>query len=211
MTEPADPHSVFQLPDVPYSAVIFDCDGTLADSMPLQHQAWLHGLRSQGASFDFTWEVFVSRAGMSLQATVAELNAQFGESLDHVAVGREKEIYYERHRTSVRPVDEVLDFAREAAQRGPVAVASGSPDDEVRRTLMTIRALDLFEIIITPKDVARGKPAPDMFLLAASRMGVAPEQCLVFEDAVLGMLAAERAGMHPVYVEPRSVRVLKAG
>ncbi len=70
----------------------------------------------------------------------------------------------------------------------------------VRRTLRTIGVADLFPIVVTAEEVTHGKPAPDLFLLAAERMGVAPAECLVFEDSPLGIIAAERAGMGSVLV-----------
>ena len=84
----------------------------------------------------------------------------------------------------------------------PLAVASGSDAVIVHESLRAIGIFDLFETIVTPADVALGKPAPDMFLLAAQRMGVAPQECLVFEDGLLGVQAAHAAGMKTVFIEP---------
>ncbi|MDB6118587.1 MAG: yqaB 1, partial [Verrucomicrobiaceae bacterium] len=84
--------------------------------------------------------------------------------------------------------------------RLPMAVASGSEEPTVRACLIATGILDLFDTIVTPRDVARGKPAPDMFLLAAERMGVNPKDCLVFEDGQSGLDAAKAAGMETVFV-----------
>lgn len=197
--------AVFELPDRDYRGVIFDCDGTLADTMPLQHEAWLVALREAGARFNFDWALFMSRAGMSTPQTVIELNAQFGLSLDPASVSRRKEDYYVAQRSRVKPVPEVVAFARSLHGKLPIAVASGSDYPDVVRTLESIGARELFEIIITPRDVQRGKPDPEMFLLAASRMGVEPTRCLVLEDAELGLEGARRAGMTAVLVQPSSV------
>jgi HAD superfamily hydrolase (TIGR01509 family) len=195
--------SAFTLPTTDYRGVIFDCDGTLADTMPLQHEAWLVALREAGARFEFTWDIFMSRAGMSTVQTVVELNQQFSHTLDPHAVARRKEEYYVSQQDRVRPVAEVVAFARSIKDEKPISVASGSDYTDVVRTLSIIGVADLFEIIITPRDVSRGKPDPEMFLLAASRMGVEPQHCLVFEDAELGLIAARRAGMQPVFVQAR--------
>ena len=82
-------------------------------------------------------------------------------------------------------------------------MASGGDAATVRQTLRTIGVAELFSIVVTAEEVEHGKPAPDLFLLAAKRMGVAPERCLVFEDSPLGILAAERAGMGAVLVSQR--------
>jgi HAD superfamily hydrolase (TIGR01509 family) len=191
----------FSLPAREYSAFIFDCDGTLADSMPLHQRAWIHALRKHGASFEFGWELFMSRAGKTIELTVIELNAQFGLTMDPTLVAADQRAHYDALAPGVLALDEVVAFARARAAAGfPVSVASGGDAATVRQTLRTIGVADVFKIVVTAEEVEHGKPAPDLFLLAAERMGVAPEQCLVFEDSPLGILAAERAGMGAVLV-----------
>lgn len=191
----------FSLPAREYSAFIFDCDGTLADSMPLHREAWIHALRKHGASFEFGWELFMSRAGKTIELTVLELNAQFGLSLDPALVAADQRACYDALALGVRPLKEVVAYARERAAAGfPVSVASGGDAVTVRQTLRTIGVSELFPVVVTAEEVEHGKPAPDLFLLAAQRMAVTPEQCLVFEDSPLGILAAERAGMGAVLV-----------
>lgn len=189
-----------------YGGYIFDCDGTLADSMVVHHRAWLSALAAHGATFDFDWELFTSRAGMSLPNTVRELNQQFGLSLDPDTVSDHQRREYERFLPTVQPIVDVVELARRVASTHPVSVASGSERKVVIRTLELIGLGQTFPIVITPEDVAHGKPAPDMFLLAAERMGVSPADCVVFEDAVLGIEAAKRAGMASVLVRPPNVR-----
>ncbi|HEY1535715.1 MAG TPA: HAD family phosphatase [Polyangiaceae bacterium] len=191
----------FSLPPREYSAFIFDCDGTLADSMPLHQQAWIHALRKHGASFEFGWELFMSRAGKSIELTVLELNAQFGLAMDPTRVAADQRAQYDALAPGVLALEEVVAFARARAAAGfPVSVASGGDAVTVRQTLRTIGVSELFPVVVTVEAVEHGKPAPDLFLLAAKRMGVLPEQCLVFEDSELGILAAERAGMGAVLV-----------
>ena len=188
----------------PYAGFIFDCDGTIADTMPAHFQAWRQALSEGGADFDFTWDVFVSRAGMGMLETIEELAVQYKVSLDaQLVIRRQSEIYrsLEHH---VTPIDEVMAFARQVVKERPVAVASGNSRENVLSSLKQIGAADIFSIIITPEDVERGKPFPDMFLLAAQRMGVPPAACLVFEDGALGWQAAKRAGMDYVVVEADS-------
>jgi HAD superfamily hydrolase (TIGR01509 family) len=193
--------ALFTLPARKYSAFIFDCDGTLADSMPIHQEAWIAALRRYGATFEFTWDLFMSRAGKTIELTVAELNAEFGLALDHALVAAAQRAQFDALAVGVKPLAEVVAFARERAQAGcSVSVASGGDAVTVRRTLHTIGVSDLFPIVVTAEEVAHGKPAPDLFLLAAERMGVSPADCLVFEDSLLGITAAERAGMGAVLV-----------
>lgn len=189
-----------------YAGYIFDCDGTLADSMVVHHKAWLAALTAHGADIDFTWELFTSRAGMSLPNTVRELNAQFGLTLDPDQVTASQRTEYERFLPNVQPIVDVVDLARRVARDRPVSVASGGEKHVVKRTLELIGLGEIFPIVVTAEDVTHGKPAPDMFLLAAEKMGVSPAECVVFEDAVLGLEAARRAGMASVLVRPPNVR-----
>jgi len=189
-----------------YGGYIFDCDGTLADSMLVHHQAWRSALLAHGARFDFHWELFTSRGGMSLRKTVEALNEQFGLSMDPEAVALHQSRDYERLMPTLQPITSVVEFARRVAQTRPVSVASGSPRGIVLRTLELIGLGDVLRIVVTPEDVLAGKPAPDMFLLAAERMGVAPAECVVFEDSVLGIEAANRAGMASVLVRSPNFR-----
>lgn len=192
------------LPLQQFEGFIFDCDGTLADTMPLHHRAWLHALSLAGANFDFDWELFVSRAGMSLENTVLALNEQFQLRLDPANVSAEQRRYFEQALHEVSPIEPVVALAREAARTHAVSVASGSEYRHVVHTLELIGVRNYFEVIVTPSDVVHGKPAPDMFLLAAERMGVRPERCLVLEDSELGISAARSAGMHSALVRPSS-------
>lgn len=198
--------AVFSLPTREYSAFIFDCDGTLADSMPLHQRAWIHALQQYGAELDFSWERFMSRAGKTLELTVSELNAEFGLNLDPALVAAAQRAQFDVLALGVQPIASVVEFARQQARAGkPLSVASGGDRVTVQRTLSTIGVRELFPVVVTAEDVLHGKPAPDLFLLAAARMQVAPEACLVFEDSLLGITAAERAGMGAVLVS-RAVR-----
>lgn len=189
-----------------YGGYIFDCDGTLADSMVVHHRAWLAALTAHGATFAFDWELFTSRGGMTVPNTVRELNAQFGLALDPEAVTNSQREEYERFLPTVQPVPDVVELARRVAATHPVSVASGGERLIVNRTLQLIGLGQTFSVVVTAEDVTHGKPAPDMFLLAAERMGVSPADCVVFEDSVLGLQAAKSAGMASVLVRPPNVR-----
>jgi HAD superfamily hydrolase (TIGR01509 family) len=185
-----------------YDAVIFDCDGTIVDSMPMHHDAWVHSLKECGFPHDFSIERHHANAGMPIPATVAQLNEEFGTSLDADAVADVRTAYVHEHHGDVQPIPEVVDFALSLDGVKPMAVASGSEADIVDAVLLAHDLKKLFHPVVTPADVApgRGKPAPDMFLLAARQMGIAPERCLVLEDGQLGIDAAVAAGMPTVFV-----------
>jgi HAD superfamily hydrolase (TIGR01509 family) len=191
----------FQLPLRDFQGFIFDCDGTLADSMPLHFQAWRAAFAEHRAPFAFTWELFMRRAGKTLEVTVAELNREFGSELDPDAVSARQRQSYAELLPQVGPIEPVVEFLHQVARRFPVAVASGGDLPTVRTTLKALGILELFPVIVTAADVPRGKPAPDMFLLAARRIAVEARDCVVFEDSLLGIEAAEAAGMGAVLVE----------
>src|SRR4051812_36121764 len=161
--------------------------------MVVHHRAWLAALTAHGATFDFSWDLFTSRAGMTLPNTVRELNSQFGLALDPDAVTTSQRLEYERYLPTVQPIAEVVELALRVAAFRPVSVASGGERKVVQRTLELIGLGKTFPVVVTAEDVTHGKPAPDMFLLAAERMGVSPTECVVFEDSVLGLEAAKRA------------------
>lgn len=201
--------TMFEPPEKSYGGYIFDCDGTLVNSMPLHFEAWLAAFAEYGADFDFTWELFLSRAGVSLEDTVVALNAQFSTDLDPAVVAAAQRAHFDARIHALEPIAPVVEYARRLASEGaPLSIASGNTRQSVTTTLNVIGLSEVFPIIVTPADVERGKPEPDMFLLAAARMGVPPERCVVFEDSLLGIEAARRGGMSAVLVRsaarPRS-------
>lgn len=190
------------IPNGDFSGYIFDCDGTLADSMPPHYRAWCHAFEKHNAKFDFTWELFYSMAGAGLHDSVRILNQRFSDTLDPEAVVTTQSAYLEEELHRVEPIEPVITLARELARTHPVSVASGGGRHHVHETLKAVGLEGFFSIIVTKDDVIHGKPAPDTFLKAAELMGVPPEKCLVFEDSKLGLKAAEAAGMQWVYIEP---------
>ncbi len=195
----------FHAPGKKYAGYIFDCDGTLADTMPIHFEAWKKALAEGGAQFEFTWDLFNQRAGMGMEETVRELSMQFQQSLDADEIAHAQRDLYRQMQHSVQPIEAVCHFARQVSQFAPVSVASGSLRPHVVQTLELIGLGDLFKIIVTPEDVVTGKPAPDLFLLAATKMGTAPTETLVLEDAEFGFLAARKAQMDYVKVGPPTI------
>jgi HAD superfamily hydrolase (TIGR01509 family) len=184
-----------------YAGYIFDLDGTLIDSMPLHYEGWREALRNSGFQHEFDEDFFYSLGGVPTAKIIEILNARHGTTMDPAAVAHFKEEIYLQKLPRIPLIEPVVAFARARRTLGhPTAVASGGGRPIVEAALRATGIRELFDVITTPEDVAHGKPAPDLFLLAAERMGVPPRQCLVLEDAEPGRQAAVAAGMDYVLV-----------
>jgi beta-phosphoglucomutase family hydrolase len=192
-----------EIPDGDFAGYIFDLDGTLVDTMPLHYRAWDAAMRRAGLQAPLDEELFYSLGGVPTRRVAELIAAHYGLTIDPHAVFDHKEALFREVQQDAKLIEPVVEIARRVALTHPVSIASGGPREIVHRSLELAGLWSLFKVIITPEDVAQGKPAPDMFLLAAQRMGVPPGQCLVFEDAEPGMRAAEAAGMKWVRVPSR--------
>ena len=188
------------LPEGSFKAYLFDCDGTIADSMPLHYRAWKQALEEWNCEFDE--ELFYAWGGMPVAEIIATLNQRHGLSMPVEAVAHRKEKLYFQLLPELKPVPDVLEHI-EAKPRGiPFAVVSGSTRESVTASLVSLNLLDRFDAMVCAGDYEKSKPDPEAFLLAAARLGVAPEDCLVFEDTEMGIQAAQAAGMASVKVPP---------
>ncbi|MFY9852597.1 MAG: HAD family phosphatase [Terracidiphilus sp.] len=187
-----------KLPAGAFRAYLFDCDGTIADSMPLHYIAWKMVLAEWNC--DYAEDLFYSWGGKPVRNIIADLNEIHGLQMPIDAVATKKEALYLEQLPRLKAIPEVLEHIEAEHGRIPFAVVSGSRRDSVVGSLTAIGLLDKFETIVAAEDYTRGKPAPDAFLLAAERLGVAPADCLVFEDTDLGIEAATAAGMASVKV-----------
>lgn len=183
-----------------YAGYIFDCDGTLADSMPLHHATWVYSLKKAGATFDFDYALMCQWGGKSMAQTLTDLNALYGCELAVETVRAAQTEYILQHLPNVQPIVPIVALARELHTQAPVSVASGGHRHHVHTTLKAIGVDTLFDIVVTQEDVTHNKPAPDIFLLAAEKMGIEPQDCLVFEDSPTGIAAAQAAGMDYIKV-----------
>ncbi|MFW6153694.1 MAG: HAD family hydrolase [Planctomycetota bacterium] len=179
-------------------ALIFDCDGTLADTMPLHYLAWRDTMRRYGIAF--AEDRFYALGGVPTTDIAAALLAEAGVTAEPAAVAHEKELAYMTHLAHVAPHPAVLPIV--AAHRGklPMAVATGSQRWIAEKTLGRLAMLGWFDTVVCAEDVTRPKPAPDIFLEAARRLGAAPGNCVVYEDSAPGFEAAAAAGMRCVDV-----------
>lgn len=188
-----------QIPDGDFDGYVFDCDGTLADTMPLHYEAWCEALAPYGCPFPEPF--FYELGGVPTVKIVEMLNRQHGLAMPPEETARYKESLYMKLIPKAKPIGPVVDFALGlAAQKKPIAVASGGHQAIVRCTLGAIGIVDRFDAIVGVEDYAHGKPAPDPFLAAARKLGVAPKRCLAFEDTALGLQSASSAGMATVRV-----------
>ena len=181
------------LPPGDFKAYLFDCDGTVADSMPPHYIAWKRALDEYGATF--TEDQFYGWGGLPAQAVIDRLNQEQGLHMQASLVSERKEEFYSESLPDLKAVPEVLEHVLEASGRIPIAIVSGSTRESVVASLTTLGLLDRFDTLVCAGDYVHGKPNPEPFLMAAERLGVEPKDCLVFEDAEPGIQAAKTAGM----------------
>lgn len=191
----------FPRPDRLFKAYIFDCDGTLAHSMPVHLDAWNHGLKTAGAPFRLNGDSFLEVAGMAMDETVDHWNDLHQLRMNPRTVIDAKMHYFHSNLDEIRGLEPVISFARECHDNGAaLAVASGGSRDDVIDTLERIGVRALFPVVVTADDVSRSKPHPDLFQRAAEQLDVDPVDCLVIEDSPLGVEGARRAGMQAVLI-----------
>ncbi|GLZ62912.1 MULTISPECIES: HAD family hydrolase [Micromonospora] len=186
------------LPPGPFAAYLFDCDGTIVDSMPLHYVAWQRALAEWGC--EFPEDLFYAWGGRPTADIIVALNEQQGLAMPVAAVVERRESYYQELLPQLAAVPEVLAHIHDAHRRVPFAVVSGSTRASVTASLDALGLLDRFDVLVCADDYTRAKPDPEAFLLAARQLGVPPESCLVFEDTDLGIQAATAAGMASVRV-----------
>lgn len=189
-----------ELPVDGFGAIIFDCDGTLVNSMPAHFEAWCEALAYYGAANVFQEDVFYAMGGRPTKDIVGELNSEYGLKLDPEAVAMKKREAFLARLDRIDLIDEVVEFARAHRARLPMAIATGGTRLVIEKTLQAVGISDLFEDVVSADDVKVGKPDPEVFLKAAAILGVEPGRCLALEDAPAGIMAAQRAGMQVIAV-----------
>lgn len=178
--------------------LIFDCDGTLANTMPLHWRAWQ--LVTQRHNLHFPVDRFYALGGVPSRDILKMLAKEQGRSFDHIAVAHEKEEAYLPLMAEVEPIHAVVEIAREHHGKIPLAVASGGTQKIICQVLDHLKIRNLFDAVVTCEMVKNQKPAPDIFLEAARRIGVEPKFCRAYEDTELGLTAIRAAGMEAVDV-----------
>lgn len=187
-----------QLPARTFRAYLFDCDGTIVDSMPLHYVAWKTTLAEYNCTYEE--ELFYAWGGRPIREIIRLLNEMQSLSMPIEEVAERKEKLYHTLLPTLKAIPEVIEHIDAQHGKIPMAVVSGSRRNSVVGALETVGLLDKFDTLVCAEDYKHGKPEPDCFLLGAQRLGVRPEECLVFEDTDLGIEAATAAGMVSVKV-----------
>ena len=182
-------------------AIIFDCDGTLADTMPVHYEAWQETMSDYGLFL--SEDRFYELGGWPTLNLCRMLVQETGSDADPQKVAHEKEAAFIRRLQTVRAIEPVVRVVRQYRGRLPIAVATGAVRPVLDQILGHIGLADAFDAEVTSEEVPHHKPAPDIFLEAAQRLGIAPAGCLVYEDTDPGIEAARRAGM--AYVDVRTL------
>ena len=187
-----------KLPVGSFEAYLFDCDGTIVDSMPLHYVAWKKALAEWDCTFDE--QLFYALGGTPVAEIIALLNQRQGLNMPVENVSVRKENLYLELRPQLKAIPEVVEHIEDQHGRIPLAVVSGSARESVTASLGFVNLLDRFATLVCAGDYKKSKPDPEAFLLAAEKLGVAPETCLVFEDTDMGIQAANAAGMASVKI-----------
>lgn|SRR5215471_6914999 len=182
-------------------AVLWDMDGTLIDSEEFHWISWRDTLAAEGVAI--TREQFLATFGQRNDSIIPKLLGDAATPEKIVQIGNAKEELYRRliRRDGISPLPGVAQWLRQLHKQGWLqAVASAAPRANIDAVLQALSATQVFQGIVSAEDVRRGKPDPEVYLAAASRLGVPPGSCIVVEDAVAGVEGARRAGMKSIGV-----------
>ena len=176
--------------------LIFDCDGTLVDTMPIHFKAW--SITTEKYGLIFPEDRFYALGGVSPFEVLRILSSEQDKKIDFEEVTQEKESLYMQLISEAKEIPEVMEIVRSNFEKIPMAVASGGTSETVIGILNHCSIKHYFDVIVTSEDVENPKPAPDTFLEAARRMNITPEKCRAYEDADMGIKAIIAARMDVV-------------
>ncbi len=183
-----------------FKGLIFDCDGTLVDSMPLHYLAWREAMRA--VNIQISEDQFYFFAGMPTVKIIETLAKEQHVVVDAQAAAEEKERLFLAKIELLQPIHRVLEIVQREKGRRKMAVASGGWKNIINRSLAAVGLEAMFDAIVGADEVQHGKPAPDIFLKAAESLQLKPAECLAYEDGNLGIEAATAAGMQVIDVRP---------
>jgi HAD superfamily hydrolase (TIGR01509 family) len=189
-----------KLSDGDYEGFLYDCDGTLADNMPAHTLSYVEVAKEHNVVFDPA--IIDELAGWPIAQVVEEINLRYKTNLDPEAFRiRKAEVFMEKFVEQAKPIDFVVEHLKANAGRVRIAVVSGGDRHTVQRTLEVIGVSHLVEVLVCSGDTPNGKPFADPFLKAAELLNIDPVKCLVFEDGIPGVKAAEAANMHWIRID----------
>lgn len=181
-------------------ALIFDLDGTLADTMPVHYQSYLKVFKPY--QIQFPENRFYEMAGIPCQQIVEILAEEHHIKLDTHKIAEQKDDLYHDMLDQIQPIQKIVDIVKKNLKIGtPMAIATGSKRDSAQKTLRAIELENCFQVIVCAEDTPKPKPEPDVFLIAAKQLSVKPENCTVFEDSWLGIQGAKSAGMKAIHID----------
>jgi haloacid dehalogenase superfamily, subfamily IA, variant 3 with third motif having DD or ED/haloacid dehalogenase superfamily, subfamily IA, variant 1 with third motif having Dx(3-4)D or Dx(3-4)E/beta-phosphoglucomutase family hydrolase len=176
-----------------YDGLVFDMDGTLADTMPTHFVAWTRSMAEHG--IDFPEDRFYALGGVPATVIIEMLAEEQSKTVDAQAVAEAKEELFLQLLGEVQPIEVVKAIAEAHRQHLPMAIATGSPRWVAEKILNALGVRDWFQAVVGADDVSKPKPDPEVYLKAAELIGVDPKRCHAFEDTELGIQAARAAGM----------------
>jgi HAD superfamily hydrolase (TIGR01549 family) len=176
-----------------YEAIVFDCDGTVVDTMPAHYVAWVRTLQRYG--IEFPEDRFYRMGGMSTVTIIDILADEAGKKVDSLQVSIEKENEFLFGISAIQPIGKVVALAEKYKSFLPLGIATGATRKMARLELQQIGVLEWFKFMACSEDVKRHKPHPDVYLAAAAGLGVDPIRCLALDDTDIGLEAAREAGM----------------
>jgi len=187
-------NKLLELSQGDYKAFLYDCDGTLADNMQAHTDTYIRVAADKGIHIDGA--MIDELAGWPIPEVVKEINKRYGSSFDPNEFAALKyQLFYGEYIEHIKPIAHVTDHLKAHAGKIKIGVVSGGSRPAIEKTLQVLGLTHLVDVLVCAGDTPNGKPYPDPFLLAADKLGVQPQDCLVFEDGNPGVAAARAAGM----------------
>jgi HAD superfamily hydrolase (TIGR01509 family) len=187
-----------------FKAFLYDCDGTLADNMPAHTETYIKVAAEKGVVIDGA--IIDEFAGLPIVNVVEKINERYQSTFDPEEFKAQKyKLFLEQYIEHTQPIDYVVNHLKSYAGLVKIAVVSGSSRIAVEKTLQILDVDHLVEVMVCAGETPQGKPHPDPFLKAAELLGIAPEECLVFEDGNAGVQAAVAAGMRWIRIDKLQV------
>lgn len=177
-------------------ALIFDLDGTLADTMPIHLKSWTRTGKDLGV--EITEELIQINAGMPTLTLVEKFNREFGWNLNGQDVRKTKQHHFDaikKEQGKIQPIKKIFELAQSMRTQMPMSIGTGSSRNNALKSLEDLGTSDWWVTVVTGSDDVKGKPSPDIFLKCSDAMKTDPKDCLVFEDGQAGIQSAISAGM----------------